>query len=415
MNFSESFNIGIVAIKSHKLRSFLTMLGIIFGVAAVIAMLSIGEGAKKEALDNIALLGIHNIIIQDFPVSDEESGSERTNYSSGLAQGDATAIRSILSLSDKVVPQKEISATVSYHSQIAAGIVVGTTPEYTDVMTFYPRDGGFFDWNHYNNADRVCVLGSGIKNDLFSYKNPIGKQIKLSDGNWTQWFTVIGVMEEKGIGSGKGGTIRTRNLNQDIYIPLPTALKRFYHGRFASEIDQVTVSVAEENRIREAANIINGIVSKRHNLVPDYQIIVPEELLKQSQETQRIFNIVMGAIAGISLLVGGIGIMNIMLASVLERTREIGIRRAVGATRRDIVGQFIIESVVLSFTGGIAGIIIGYVMTKVITFYADWTTIVAIPAILLAFCVSVAVGLIFGIFPAKKAAELDPIESLRYE
>ncbi|MFC1561378.1 ABC transporter permease [candidate division KSB1 bacterium] len=415
MNIGESFSIGIISIKSHKLRSFLTMLGIIFGVAAVIAMLSIGEGAKKEALDNIALLGINNIIIQDFPVSDEESGSERSNYSSGLNQGDATAVRSILSLDDKVVPQKEVSVSVWHKSQTAPAIVVGTTPDYIDVMTYYPLNGSFFDWVHLNNNERVCVLGAGIKDDLFSYTDAIGEQVKLSDGNWTQWFTVIGVMEEKGIGSGKGGTIRTRNLNQDIYIPLSTALKRFYRGKYASEIDQVTISVRETDRIREAANIINGIVNKRHNFVPDYQIVVPEELLKQEQETQRIFNIVMGAIAGISLLVGGIGIMNIMLASVLERTREIGIRRAVGATKKDIVGQFIIESVVLSFSGGIIGVIVGYILTKIISIYAGWTTIVVIPAIFLAFIVSVTIGLIFGIYPAKQASELDPIESLRYE
>ncbi len=415
MQIGESFNIGIIAIKSHKLRSFLTMLGIIFGVAAVIAMLSIGEGAKKEALDQIALLGINNIIIQDFPVDDEESGEDRTNYSSGLNQGDATSIRSIISLSDRVIPQKEVSVSVWYGTRTAAGIVIGTTPEYGDVMNYYPQEGTFFDWVQNENSERVCVLGAGIKDDLFSYKNPIGQKVKLSDGNWTQWFTVIGVMEEKGLGSGKGGTIRTRDMNQDIYIPLNTALKRFYRGHFASEIDQITVNVNDENRIREAANIINGIISKRHNLVPDYQIIVPEELLKQAQETQRIFNIVMGAIAGISLLVGGIGIMNIMLASVLERTREIGIRRAVGATRRDILGQFVVEAVVLSFSGGIIGILIGYILTRAIAFYAGWTTIVAVPAIFLSFIVSVSIGLVFGIYPAKQASELDPIESLRYE
>ncbi|MFC1477340.1 ABC transporter permease, partial [candidate division KSB1 bacterium] len=196
---------------------------------------------------------------------------------------------------------------------------------------------------------------------------------------------------------------------------MTTALKRFYHAKFDSELDQITVAVQDQNRIREAANIINGIIGKRHNLVPDFQIIVPEELLKQAQETQRIFNIVMGAIAGISLLVGGIGIMNIMLASVMERTREIGIRRAVGATRKDILGQFVIEAVVLSFSGGILGIIVGIVLSRIIAFYAGWTTVIALFAIALSFVVSVSIGLIFGIYPAKQASELDPIESLRYE
>ncbi|MCP4725049.1 MAG: FtsX-like permease family protein, partial [bacterium] len=356
MNFGESFNIGIVALRTHLLRSFLTMLGIIFGVAAVIAMLSIGEGAKQEALENIAVLGINNIIIQDFPVSDEESGDERTNYSSGLNLGDAEAIKNLLNLTDLVAPHKELEVSISYKSEIAAGIVVGTTPDYDEIMSFYATEGSFFNWDQFNGAKRVCILGAGIKRDLFQFKNPIGERIKFSTENWTQWFTVIGVMENKGIGSGKAGTITTRNLNQDIYVPLTSALKRFHHGKFASELDQITVSIDDTDRIREAANIINGIMNIRHNEVPDYQLIVPEELLKQQQETQRIFNIVMGAIAGISLLVGGIGIMNIMLATVLERTREIGVRRAVGAKKKDILGQFIIEAVVLSISGGLIGI-----------------------------------------------------------
>ncbi|MFC1513648.1 ABC transporter permease [candidate division KSB1 bacterium] len=414
MNFAESFNIGYNGLISHKLRSFLTMLGIIFGVAAVISMLSIGEGAKQEALDNIALLGINNIIIQDFPV-DEETGVGRTNYSAGLSNDDATAIRSILSLADLVVPQKEVAVQIWHERDAAAGIVVGTTPDYADIMTFYPEQGSFFDWEQYNSNEKVCVLGAGIKYDLFQFRNPVGETIKFQSSSGTQWFTVIGVMEAKGVGSGKGGTIRTRNLNQDVYIPFTTASKRFHHGRFASELDQITVQVQDQDRIREGANIVNGILSKRHNGVPDYQMVVPEELLKQKQETQRIFNIVMGAIAGISLLVGGIGIMNIMLATVLERTREIGIRRAVGATKNDILGQFVIEAIVLSFSGGFIGIFIGYIMTRVISNFAEWPTIVSVDAIFLAFGVSVAIGMIFGIYPARKAAEVDPIESLRYE
>ncbi|KPK96308.1 hypothetical protein AMJ80_00720 [bacterium SM23_31] len=414
MQLRESFDIGFNGLKSHKLRSFLTMLGIIFGVGAVIAMLSIGEGAKQKALDEIALLGINNIIIQDF-AADEELGIGRTNYSAGLSRADETAIRSILAVADLVVPQKEVAVSIWHETDQAAGIVVGTTPEYDEIMEFYPETGSFFNYEQYNNTERVCVLGAGIKKDLFQYRDPIGKSIKLVGPNWTNWFTVIGVMEPKGIGAGKGGTIRTRNLNQDIYIPITAAAKRFHHGRFASELDQITIKVVDQEKIREASNLINNIINIRHNGVPDYQLVVPEELLKQSQETQRIFNIVMGAIAGISLLVGGIGIMNIMLATVLERTREIGIRRAVGATRNDILGQFVIEAVVLSFVGGFIGILVGWVLTKIITFYAEWETLVAFTAILLAFGVSVMIGLIFGIYPARKAAELDPIESLRYE
>jgi len=204
-------------------------------------------------------------------------------------------------------------------------------------------------------------------------------------------------------------------MNMDIYIPITTALKRFPKQQFESEISRFTTQVKDPNRIQEAANIIRNTISRRHNNVKDFEITIPEALLRQSQQTQRIFNIVMGAIAGISLLVGGIGIMNIMLATVLERTREIGIRRAVGATRRDILGQFLLEAVVLSFTGGLIGIFIGFGMTKIIAIYAHWRTLVAWHAIFLAFTVSVAVGIVFGFYPARRAALKEPIDALRYE
>jgi len=415
MNFSESFNVGFNGLKSHKLRSLLTMLGIIFGVASVIAMLSIGEGGKQEALENIALLGINNIIISDFPVSDTQTGVGRTNYSNGLNEGDATAISSILSLADLVVPQKQLQVDTWFERTQASGNVIGTTPDYDEVMSLTVVNGSFFNWEQYNRDIRVCVLGAGIKYDLFQSSDPIGKLIKLNTKTWSQWFTVIGVLGTKGVGGAKIGTIKTRNINQDIYIPLTAAEKRFHRDQFASELDQITVLVQNQDKIREAANIIDGIVTKRHNSVPDYQILVPEELLKQEQATRRIFEIVMGSIAGISLIVGGIGIMNIMLATVLERTREIGIRRAVGATKRDILYQFVIEAVVLSLAGGLVGILIGYGLTRIITIAVNWKTIVSMNAIFLAFGVSVAIGLIFGIYPARKAAEVDPIESLRYE
>ncbi|MFC1726477.1 ABC transporter permease [candidate division KSB1 bacterium] len=411
MNVQESFNIGIEALKSHKLRSFLTMLGIIFGVGAVISMLSIGEGAKQEALDQIKLLGMNNIIIQDFPARDTEQGTDRTNFSMGLNLADGEAIKAICPLVLNVVPHKELDVEIRYEAEIVQGMVIGTFPEYDEVMNFKVREGMFFDYRHMEEMARVCVVGNGVKRELFYFSNPIGKKIKLGQ----LWFTVIGVMEDKGIGGGKGGTLRTRNLNLDIYIPITTALKRFQHNWFDSEIDQLVLKVKETGKIRETANIAKNIIDLRHNGIEDYQIVIPEELLKQSQRTQKIFNIVMGAIAGISLLVGGIGIMNIMLASVMERTREIGVRRAVGATRKDILGQFIIEAIVLSFTGGIVGVVLGFGMTKAITVYAGWKTIVTISSIFLAFGVSVAVGMIFGIFPAKKASELDVIDSLRYE
>ena len=411
MNLSESFKTGLNGINSHKLRSFLTMLGIIFGVSAVIAMLSIGEGAKQEALEQIRVMGMNNILIQDFQLETEDLASIRTNFSRGLTYEDARSIGDICPLIDYATPQKEFNLTVSYKNKVTMATVVGTTPEYSEVLNFPVSKGSFLTYYDVANRNRVCVLGGGIKKDLFGFEDPVEKKIKVED----LWFTVIGVMEDQDIPAGKQGSIKTRNLNQDIYIPITASFKRFISDQFASEIDQVTARVVNSEKITEAANIVRNIMNRRHNGVPDFQIIIPEALLRQSQETQRIFNIVMGAIAGISLLVGGIGIMNIMLASILERTREIGVRRAVGATRMDILGQFIIEAVLISFSGGILGIFLGYGLTRVIAFYADWKTIVSFYMLMLAFGVSVTVGLIFGILPARKAALLDPIESLRYE
>ena len=411
MNIGESFKTGVDGINSHKMRSFLTMLGIIFGVSAVIAMLSIGEGAKQEALEQIKVMGMNNILIQDFQLETEDLASIRTNFSRGLTYEDARSIGDICPLIDYATPQKEFNLSVSYKDKVTMATVVGTTPEYSEVLNFPVSEGSFVTYYDVANRNRICVLGGGIKKDLFKFEDPIEKKIKVED----LWFTVIGVMIDKDIPAGKQGSIKTRNLNQDIYIPITASFKRFVNDPFASEIDQVTARVVNSERITEAANIIRNIMNRRHNGVPDFQIIIPEALLRQSQETQRIFNIVMGAIAGISLLVGGIGIMNIMLASILERTREIGVRRAVGATRMDILWQFIIEAVLISFSGGIIGIFLGYGMTIVIAFYADWNTIVNIYMLMLAFGVSVTVGLIFGILPARKAALLDPIDSLRYE
>jgi len=411
MNVGESFTTGIEGLRAHKLRSFLTMLGIIFGVAAVIAMLSIGEGAKEEALEQIKLMGINNILIQDFTLEEEDLSQSRTNFSSGLTYADARSIVEICPLVEVATPQKESNMVTYYKNRSVACAIVGTTPEYSQVLNFDVVKGSFLTYYDLQEKRKVCVLGGGVARELFKFEEPVGEKIKIGD----IWFTVIGVMEDKDMPAGKTRSIKTRNLNMDVYIPITASFKRFIVDPFASEIDQITAKVIDTEKITEAANIIRNIMIRRHNNIPDFQIIIPEALLRQSQKTQQIFNIVMGAIAGISLLVGGIGIMNIMLATILERTREIGVRRAVGATRKDILGQFIIEAIVISFTGGIIGIFLGYGMTRIIAFYAKWSTIVNLYVVLLAFTVSVGVGLIFGVFPAKKAAELDPIDSLRHE
>jgi len=411
VNFEESFSVSLSGLFSHKLRSFLTMLGIIFGVAAVIAMLSIGAGAKKEALDQIRLLGVDNIILRSNPITTEQDERGTVVEAKGLTMDDARSLNILNPLVEASVPQKEISdVRISRKSEEVTTTVVGTIPDYENVLNSRTVRGNFFNYQDVHQARRVCVLGNKIKHQLFYFENAVGKQIKIGD----LWFSVIGVMEPKPQSTGKGG-VGDRDLNMDVYIPLSSAIHRFDIDPTEPEVDQIILKVSDEKRIKEAANLARSLLNLRHNQMEDYKIIVPEELLRQSQKTQRIFNIVMGAIAGISLLVGGIGIMNIMLATILERTREIGIRRAIGATRKDILGQFLIEAILLSFSGGLIGILLGFLMTKTISSYAHWKTIVDLSSILLAFFVSTGVGIIFGIYPARKAALLDPIESLRYE
>jgi len=416
VDLRETLDLSIAGLISHKLRTILTMLGIIFGVAAVIAMLSIGEGAKQEALDQIRQMGINNIIVQHWDPEDEEGGEEAAssgqNLSRGLTRDDARAIADICVLADIVSPHRELKTKARVGSASFHTMVVGTTPEYVTVLNVRLENGVFISEDDLTHARRVCVLGSDAKRRLFYFEDALGKQVKLHD----QWFTVIGILQDKGAAGGKiGGVLEVRNTDEDIYVPLPTILRRFKWEPSDAQLTQITVKVAEADRLQEAANIIRAIVSRRHRGVEDYKIAIPEELMRQSQRTQQIFNIVMGCIAGISLVVGGIGIMNIMLASVLERTREIGIRRALGARRQDVLAQFLVEAVMVSLLGGVIGVVLGYSLTQIITLYADWKTIVQPWTIALSFGVAAAVGIGFGYYPARQAALLNPIDALRYE
>lgn len=431
MKLEESIKVGLTGLATHKLRSLLTALGIIFGVSAVIAMLSIGEGAKQETLEQIQLMGMNNIIVRAVELKETSLRQAKTSFSPGLTIQDAASIQKICPYVETVVPQWEYNATAVYGASRGDVRMIGVTPEYASVYSTRIKSGKFLTEEHFMQQANVCVLGSKAKESLFHFEDAIGKQIKLGE----MWFSVVGVLEPKFISTSGAQSFEIRNVNLDVYIPLTTAMRkvvkkppeetvqtaiRRWRGEMTNYIDrskvaQITVKVRNSDDIFDAYNILRRVLQRRHHGVEDYEITIPEELLRQSQKTQRIFNIVMGAIASISLLVGGIGIMNIMLASVLERTREIGIRRSVGATRADILSQFLFEAVVLSSVGGVIGIGLGYGMTKIIAIYAGWKTIVTFMSILLAFGVSAATGIGFGIYPAKKAAEKDPIESLRYE
>ncbi len=430
MKKSESFIIGIKGLQSNKLRAALTTLGIVFGVAAVIAMMSIGEGAKEETLAQIELMGTNNIIIKQIAVK-QNNKSAKTSFSPGLTLDDARSIKELDPLIEFVTPQREKDSRLTYKSRVLDIKLIGTTPEYPATFNSKIYAGSFLMKYHLQDFSNVCVIGYGIKEKLFKFENPINKKIKIDD----QWFDIIGVTAPKNISTAGNDIAEVRDFNDEVYIPITTIMYKmakteengpniiFYSPGQQKpanvvdrkSIDELTAKVKNSDELKEAAYLVARILKRRHYGVKDYQIVLPEELLAQKQKTQRIFNVVMGAIAGISLLVGGIGIMNIMLANILERTREIGIRRAVGATKSDILNQFLYEALTISIAGGFIGIITGFILTSLISTYAQWTTVISPFSIVLAFVVSVATGIIFGIYPAKKAAEKNPIESLRYE
>ena len=395
----------------HKLRSFLTMLGMIFGVGAVIAMLSIGAGAQEESLRTIASLGIRNIIIQAKEFKTEELRQIRTE-SLGVSMRDVDALLNVL----KPKPLITASRVVKTY-QINSGTartdsrVLGVSNAYPDIQGLTIRQGGFFSSREENDNAQVAVLGMAAKQKLFGFEDAVGKQVKIND----VWLTVVGVLSDAAVEKQEFEGVKVQNPNNDIFIPITTALRKFDVEAVENELNEIIVKIDENANIREQAATIDNLMSVMHRYVDDYSIVVPEKLLEQNQKTQDIFNIVMGAIASISLLVGGIGIMNIMLASVLERTSEIGLRRAIGARKVDIRAQFIAEAVAISFVGGLIGVGSGYAISNAVAMFSGWSTIVTASSVGLSFGVSSVIGLIFGIYPAVQASNLDPIECLRYE
>jgi putative ABC transport system permease protein len=412
MNFSENIRLAIGALVDHKIRSFLTMLGIIFGVASVIAMLSIGEGAKREAIAKYQDLGVNNIIIREKKLSDTELEEVRAKFSQGLTIRDANAIREIVPGVTKIASQAEISTEVKYTDKSTKSTVIGVTANYLEMMNYKVGRGEMINDHHYNLKLKVCVLGAGVAGTLFGYDDPIGQMIKVED----QWLEVIGVLESKSLFTETVGELAARDLNTDVFIPLSTFLNRLTRENILTgEIQQITAQVENSNNLIEASGLINEILKRHHFNNNEYNIVIPYELLKQEEKERQIYNILLGAIAAISLIVGGIGIMNIMLATVLERTREIGTRRAIGARKADIMSQFVTEAVAISIVGGIIGVLLGIVLSLAVTLFTDITTYIRMYSILIAFIFSVLVGISFGYLPAKNASNLNPVDSMRYE
>src|SRR5579864_635330 len=406
--------LGMQNLLANRLRSMLTMLGMIFGVAAVVSMLSIGAGARQKVMALIEQMGVHNLIVEAKETTEWQAHMKIRKISPGLTLQDYRIIQDDVNDIASSTPRKRFvpSKTIP-KAQQDPPTVYGVSSRYTDIMGLHLLQGRFFAHDEEDRASSVCVLGTGAKSNLFGANNAIGEWVKLNQ----QWFQVIGVASPLLSSQTEVSGVAAQDLNNLIYVPLNAAIFRLEdsYSDTRDEIDGIYLHLRDAANVPQIAQVVRAILDSTHHSAGDFSVIVPAELLAEQRRTERLFNAVMVAIASISLLVGGIGIMNIMLASILERTREIGVRRAVGARQRDIIRQFVVEAVLISFMGGSFGIAFGFIMSRLIAWLAGWSTIVTASSILLAFLVSIAVGLVFGIYPAVKAARLDPVEAIRYE
>jgi putative ABC transport system permease protein len=414
-DFLPELRLGLENLRAHKLRSLLTMLGMIFGVAAVVAMLSIGAGAQQEVMAFIEQLGVRNLIVEAREAPDSQTLQKVRKLSAGLSFKDLRVIQSNIEHISAASARKRFTPSKLMPKPLGGDtpIVYGITPAYATIANLKVATGRFFDDAETSAAAPVAVLGEAASAALFGTDDPIGRYVKVND----QWFRVVGVAGPQLTVQSDVAGIPAQDRNNIIYVPLYSSVFRLEDGQSAQkdEIDGIYLQMNQGSDITGAAAMIRGILDVAHRGAGDFTIISPAELLAEQRRTQRIFEMVMVAIASISLLVGGIGIMNIMLASVLERTREIGVRRAIGARQRDVVRQFLIETTIISLTGGVAGILTGVGLSQLIGVLAGWSTIVTTSSIVLAFGVSVAIGIVFGLYPAVRASRLDPVKALHYE
>jgi ABC-type antimicrobial peptide transport system, permease component len=405
---------GLSSLLVHKLRSLLTMLGMIFGVGAVVAMLSITAGAQKEMMSYIDLLGVNNIIVEAKEAVDRNELQARRAISPGLTFRDFRAIAENVSGIEALTPRKRFKPLKILPKTAAdPPLLIGVQPNFLEINNLRVVEGRFFNDDDNERSAAVCVLGESAKVNLLGYEPAVGKYIKIND----TWLQVIGVLAQQATADTEVEGLEVVNRNNLVIAPLNTVMRRFEDNNsyLKDEIDGIYIKVASGTDSIETASVVTAILNATHKDAGDFTITVPAGLLEQKKRTQFIFSVVMICIAGISLLVGGIGIMNIMLATVLERTREIGIRRAIGARQADIIRQFLTEAVLISILGGLIGIAFGFSLSRIIAAAAGWSTVVTWSSIAVAFGVSVGIGLLFGIYPAVQAARLDPIEAIRYE
>ncbi len=444
-----NFLIALEAILANKLRSVLTALGIIFGVAAVIAMLGIGAGAQHEILEQIKLVGVNNIVIKPVVEQSEEeveavkTSMSKPQFSPGLSLNDASSILEIVPGIAKVSPEIMLDKYIIKNGIRRSAKLVGVETPYFNISNFTLAAGEMFSDKQIEEGHRVCIIGKSIESKFFSEEDPLDKMIKVGD----QWLKIIGVLEPRMITSENISQLGIRDYNMDVYVPVKTVLIRYRDRSMVTknmieaakrsesiaeatgeevgttnaeqknyhQIDRLVIQAEETGSLAKLADVVSRMLERKHYGVVDFEVEIPEMLIKQQQRTNQIFNIVLGSLAGISLLVGGIGIMNIMLASVMERIKEIGLRLAIGAQKSDIIWQFLFEAMLISITGGIIGIFLGMIIASAISNIADIPTIITLYSIVLSFGVAATVGLIFGIAPARRAANQDPITSLRYE
>jgi putative ABC transport system permease protein len=427
--YMTTLEVGVKNILLRKLRSLLTVLGIILGVGSVISMLAIGEGSKQEALARIRDLGQNNIIIRSVKpdpgsasnASSAQSQRRDTVLEYGLKYNDFLRLKATLPTIDQCVPiALLVGDAQNSHFRIPNARILGTTPQFIKVKNLRVHRGRFLTATDEFNTSNVAVLAAGAAERLFQLQDPLGKSVLLGE----DVYRVVGILASQATGNATPGAVGQANLNDDIYIPISCAQRRFGEVRAIrtlgsrsyekSELNEITLQVKHESLVSQTALMAEKLILQAHPQAEDYEIQVPLELLQQAEREKRIWNLVLGCIAGISLVVGGIGIMNIMLATVTERTREIGIRRALGARRWDITAQFLVETVLLSSVGGVLGVALGLTIPFVVSYFADIETIVSWWSVVLAFSISVGIGVIFGIYPARRAAMMDPIEALRH-
>jgi len=398
----EFLHIAADALGRYKLRTSLSVLGVVLGVAAVIAMMSVSQGARREALNHVEALGLDNLVARN-------RGTAPTF--TGLTAGDAQRLADLVPLTRTASPLVERYLRLSRADKSEMARVLGVRASYGTILRLRLERGRFLSPTDEQSAAQVCVLGSAVARRLFGYHDPIGDSVRVG----TEYYQVVGVLREVGIDPRAPNTLAWRDINAVAMVPLPLLSGRSIEVAPMQTADEIWLQVEDGARVGDLAKVFEHSLVRLHGGRRDFDLVVPRELLAQRYRTQRTFSVVVGSVAALALLVGGIGIMNIMLTSVVERTHEIGIRRTVGATRRDVTLQFLIEALLMTVSGGALGIVLGAVVSWGITAYAGWATTVSPLAVTLAFVVSFLVGVTFGLYPAIKAANLEPVDAVRYE